>query len=184
MGGYPGIYELLLPDGPAGPSEPIFPGTLDPTTGKLKAWIGADPNGNVGSPYFSTKQETSIITSAQLLALAGTPVTLVPAVAGVYHSVVQVIFEYLHGTVGYAGAGNLQVGLGATASFGNFVSSALVLTSTTANSIDDQLGEPQTPPYPNVDVVNIPIQLSISGGPFTLGNGTVKVTTFYRDFLA
>lgn len=115
------------------------------------------------------------LTSAQVLAIFTTPVTVVPAPgAGMLLVPFFTLFNYIYkGTAYTDGGGKLQVSTGSA--LANFA---------TAGFWDQTVSELRYLPMATTSGaestrVNMPITVSQDTANPTLGNGTVTVTTFY-----
>lgn len=141
-----------------------------------------DQNGNP-QDVTGIISRTTDLTNANVLALMGTPITVVPAPgAGYYVAVlsVDVIFNY---TAAYTGGANMALYYGSRAA-GNRASSVItvsgLLVSVTADTIARVAGVPDNTDPPTS---NLPVVLSLIGSP-NFGGGdaanTVRVVVNYR----
>lgn len=141
--------------------------------------------GAAGVGVFGLQSKT-ILTSAQLLAIKGTPQTLIPAAGpGTVIVVNQVTFRYLFGGTAFTlNAGTLKIFEGPPAN-------AKAVTPSVATGLIDQavnmsnLGVPATASgnLTDAQAVNVGITIANDGAAeFTLGNGTLEVITDYLIF--
>lgn len=124
---------------------------------------------------------TTALSSANLLALLGTPISLVPApgVGFIIH-VLSIVIEFFGGTVAYTDAGgavSFQAGSAAQA----LASNAIFLVTVTPNKAIQRTGTlvaTDTAGNPPTDD-NAALTISKSTNNFAAGNGTAKVIVHY-----
>jgi hypothetical protein len=135
------------------------------------------------NPMVSRGYVDTTITSAQILALLGTPVALVPApVAGTALYFEAAIAFYSFGGTGYTIGGNTG--------FGVYYDSSGVLLGTlgTAGFVDQgsnqgavvRAYQPTSGSSSLVHQAGVALNLQAITANVTAGNGTLKIRTFYR----
>lgn len=125
-----------------------------------------------------TQRARITLTSAQILALNTTPITLVAAGgAGTYISVDEVVATLNAGTVAYTGANAANItytnGSGVAAT-GTLAAAFLNTTASTTGSVKAVAVAVTTP------VVNSPIVISVGTANPGAGNGTMSLDISYR----
>lgn len=138
-------------------------------------------NGSIG---FSAQSETVTVTSAQLLALHGTPVTLIPA-PGVGQVILlqQVSMEYVFNTTAYTvpGGANLRLLINGVTVGTDIAATGLL--DQTANALAYARAANQTTAISPVNLVldDQPLTLTNTNATeFTLGDGTLVVNVLYN----
>ncbi len=126
-------------------------------------------------------QTTTVLSSANILALLGTPITLVPA-PGVGFRIVPMVIQivFFGGTVAYTDAGG-AVNIGAGSSSQPLVSNAIFLVTVSPNKAIQQIGgfsATDTAGNPPTDD-NAALTISKITNNFAAGNGTAKITVQY-----
>ncbi len=126
-------------------------------------------------------QVATTLSSANILALLTTPITLVPA-PGVGFRIVPLVIQivFFGGTVAYTDAGGAVSFSGGTMSQA-LASNAIFLVTTTPNKAIQQVGSfsaSDTAGNPPTDD-NAPLTISKITNNFAAGNGTVKITVLY-----
>lgn len=169
---------------------PPNPGGSTPVTGNTFSGTGlaitpAMAQGLQGA--FGLQYTEVTLTSAQILALLGTPVTLVGAPgAGFWINPLLVVLKLIAGSAAYTDAGG-AVSLGAGGMTVALASNAIFLVTTSPNTrkqlllpaaaavgvgITEAAGNPPTSD-------NAAFQISKATNNFAAGNGTMRVTTYY-----
>lgn len=135
------------------------------------------------TPFNAQVQAQSItLTSAQILALLGTPITLVPA-PGVGKQIVPlcIIVRFFGGTVAYTNAGGaVNVKVGATmlqALTEQFITT--VSPTRTVGVIAFGGTELQSSAANPPDTDNAPLTINKITNNYAAGNGTARVTAYY-----
>jgi hypothetical protein len=143
------------------------------------------------SPAFSRLTEADIrrfsveLTSAQILALHTTPVTLIAA-PGVGQRIVPLnyVFRLIGGSVAYldGGGGAVSLQVGATA-VQNLATNAIVLVTVAPNKATETLGASLAAIFDTAgnppDSDNQPLTLNKATANFTAGNGTMHISGLY-----
>jgi hypothetical protein len=146
--------------------------------GQAGAAFAQGPQGCVGIQVADVT-----LSSAQLLALLSTPVTIVPApgIAGWTINPLGIIIRYIGGTIAYTDVGGaVQFNIG-SAVFG-LASNAIFLTTVAPNRAiqrvfnyavaSDTAGNPPTDD-------NAPLQIAKITNNLAAGNGTAHITVYY-----
>lgn len=133
-------------------------------------WANFSPN--------ATQTTTVAVSSAQLLAMNGAPVVILPAPgAGKAIIVTNFIFEYVYGTTAYQNGGQVQLnytGQALQASAGLSAANTLLQGASCVTS-----GIGPTAARPNAQIANTGISLTNGTAPFIAGDGTANVTVLY-----
>lgn len=141
----------------------------------FRALVAADIPGTVLS------SATVALTSANILALDGTPITLVAA-QGVGFTIVPVLIaiKFVGGTVAYLDGGGGAVSIGAGSLSQALISNAVFLTTVSPNRTMEVLNFTATAAAGNPPTDdNAPLTISKATANFTAGNGTASITTYY-----
>ena len=122
-----------------------------------------------------------MLTSAQLLALNTTPITLIPAAgAGNMISIVNATLEYNFVATPYTVPGGTQLQLFVnTLEVGTDIAAA-GLVDQGANTVASTTAANQTTGTAAATLANQPLTITNSIGNFTLGDGTLTVTVYYN----
>jgi hypothetical protein len=126
-------------------------------------------------------QTVTVLSSANILALQGTPITLVPA-PGVGFRIVPLLIQivFFGGTVAYTDAGG-AVSFNAGTMSQALASNGIFLVTTTPNKAIQQIGSfsaTDTAGNPPTDD-NAALAISKATNNFAAGNGTAKITVQY-----
>lgn len=136
-------------------------------------------NGSVG---FSAQSETVTLTSAQLLALRATPITLIAAPgAGQMILLQQASMEYVFNATPYTvpGGANLRLLINGVTVGTDIAATGLLDQG--ANTIGYARAANQTTGIATATLANQPLTIANSGGAeFTLGDGTLVVNVLYN----
>jgi hypothetical protein len=128
---------------------------------------------------------TVSLTSAQILALGTTPVTLVPAVAGQIIVPFDMACRLTYGAATYVEAGSARVFVSATtysaAGWGSQVNGFPIAQTATCASLVNLDGALLADPEALTKLTGNPLRLDESAA-VTVGDGTVKITTYYALF--
>ena len=123
------------------------------------------------------------LTTAQLLALGGSPVQILAAPgAGKMTLILNTVYEYTFASAAFAYAGG-----GAALFYGNSTGGALAdngdssILAGTANQITITAGGDTSGVNVTSAVANQPIYYAVNGDP-TLGDGTLKITIYYLTY--
>lgn len=115
------------------------------------------------------------ITAAQMLALSGTPITLLPAPGvGLFTYIDNAVFALNFNTTAFAAGSALQI-----------IENAIVVASTTAalvngaSSVIIQAAFPSFNTTASLGAANAPVTLGVAGANFTTGNSTIDVHLWY-----
>lgn len=145
----------------------------------------SDGPGNIAQ--LTAQQETiTSVTSAQLLALDVTPISLVPAAgAGTVVIVDEIIYEYTFVSVAYTAGSIGGIFYGTPVGFSNSAGQFdAALTTNTSSCLKVAPATMLASVYPRTTVENQPILYgapSATGyGPYVGGDGTMIVTVVYR----
>lgn len=171
---------------------PTFPGALpsSPGLGIVNPALNV-PNaaGQVGPVFaqgsqgaFGLQAVDVVLSSAQILALLGTPITLLPALpVGFRYIFVGAKIIFTGGAVAYTDAGGaVQFKLGAAA-IAALASNAIFLVTVTPNrriQFYDNAGETDTAGNPP-DSDGAALTITKITNNFAAGTGTAKITVFY-----
>jgi hypothetical protein len=159
--------NLVLASPTSGGAGPMTPRSL----------VAADLPGGLGM-----SSVTVPLTSVNILALLGTPITLVAAPGAGFRIVpVMLTIAFFGGSVAYTDAGGaVQFKIGAT-SLGALASNAIFLVTATPNKRTQTFpwpGETDTAGNPN-DTDNAALTIAKITNNFAAGNGTAKITVHY-----
>lgn len=171
---------------------PANPGGSTPITGNTFAGGAAGPavtpalaQGLQGC--FGLQYTEVTLSSAQILALLGTPVTLVPAPGvGFYIMPLLVVMKLIAGSVAYTDAGG-AVSLGAGTLTVALASNAIFLVTVSPNTRKQLIhplaaavgvGNTDTAANPPTED-NAAFAISKITNNFAAGNGTMRITTYY-----
>lgn len=115
------------------------------------------------------------ITSAQVLALSGTPVTLIAAPGtGLFVQIVDALIYLNYNSAAYAAGSTLQI-----------LSGSVAVATTTATLINGSASAVIQPAFPLIGSTGKPggsnsaITLGVAGANFTTGNSTLDVLLWY-----
>lgn len=130
-----------------------------------------------------TQSTTVSITSAQLLALASTPVTIVTStIAGTCICVESMLFEFTATTTSYAAGGLVELCYNNNTAAGNILAADIPVNFITAPTVGANffLSAASAPAAGITPVPNTGISLGVRGTTnFTTGTGTAKVILNY-----
>jgi hypothetical protein len=156
-------------------------GATGPTgaTGATGATGPTGATGATGAPGADadTVKVTGNISSAQILALSGSPVSLVAA-PGALKAIVLITsaVKFIHGSTQYAGGSQMGLYIGTSLMY-NVLSSSFVNLANDAMQIQTSLN----PGAANSGLFeNLALFLKIAGANHTTGNGTMKYSITYR----
>lgn len=143
-----------------------------------------------GGPFAGWQVAGMTLTSAQILALNSTPVTLIPAPATGYFLMPQyAVLRYDYGGTAYAGTTGVLQFLVGTANIDPATASGALLTFSTANigatassietvTLVTASASSAAPPTTALAAQAMTVQLSAANA--TTGNGTLHITVFYN----
>lgn len=149
----------------------------------------------------SLQSATVTLSSAQILNLTAAPVQIVAGNSGHYFSIVQVNWELIFNSIVYVdgagealfvrlGASNAAIGINPPGTgAGNWFSTGAtpLLTATSSQTLDgfgSASFSGQSGPAPNTQINGVGIFVGTNAaGDVTLGNGTLKITVYYYDFV-
>jgi hypothetical protein len=171
---------------------PVAAGTT--ATGNLQVCsTGIGTSGNIltstGSSSLPTFQAPIVqtvlftLSSANILAMSATPVQVLAAQGAHTAIVVHTVFlEFVHSTIAYSGSAGIIIQYG-NAAFGGggFPITGILGINLASNSVNDVSYQALTnPPGGGTlsDVINGGVYATTSS-PYTLGNGTMRVTLYY-----
>ena len=148
-------------------------------TGATGATGPTGATGATGAPGADadTVKVTGNISSAQILALSGSPVSLVAA-PGALKAIVLITsaVKFIHGSTQYAGGSQMGLYIGTSLMY-NVLSSSFVNLANDAMQIQTSLN----PGAANSGLFeNLALFLKIAGANHTTGNGTMKYSITYR----
>lgn len=139
-------------------------------------------NNNIGWGQGSDVYTTEVveISSAQILAIASTPIELLPAAGeGKYYDVEKVILEFTEGASAYTG--DAIIGVGSPLMFyleaGSFNGASFISIMTPTTSALDEVNGVT---FAYTTGLNQPVNLERWSGAIADGNGTLRVTINYR----
>ena len=137
--------------------------------------------GGGGGGSSTIAAHTVTLSSAQILALGTTPITIVPAVNGQIIVPLYVASRLHFGTVAYTEAGQPRLFVGATigaAGWGSIIGGMLNLTATADSALYVGTGQLEADSETLARLTNVPLSVDETGA-VTDGDGTVDVTTLY-----
>lgn len=149
-------------------------GAAPPT---FRALVAAD----LPSPLSLIASTTTALTSVNILALDGTPITLVPAPgAGFTVFPLQIIVTYTGGSVAYLDGGGGAVSFAMGSLSQALSSNAIFLTTVSPNKNVQVLNFGATATAANPPSCdNAPLQITKATANFTAGNGTASIQVLY-----
>lgn len=132
----------------------------------------------------SLQQQTTVVSSAQLLALFTTPVVVVSApAAGTYIQLISVSFTYKYNSIAYTINGSTNLTLNITNASGTALTAVRATTGIIDQTADVQVNIALSASN-IIGTATAPIALCLATANPTVGNGTLVVNCVYRVVLA